>query len=253
MKRLAMQVGVCVAALGLAAAPAGASHSWRGFHWARTANPFTVRLGDNVSSSWDSYLRTAASDWTRSSVLDTRVVGGRAGSGCAPTSGRVEVCSGQYGNTGWLGVAQVWLVSGTHITRGTVRLNDSYFSQPRYNNASERLHVVCQEVGHTFGLDHQSTTGASLNTCMDYYVNTSSSDTRSTHPNAHDYDELALIYAHLDSTRTLGATSVLPDVGPVSPGALAAPAVYETQLAGGVTRVTFVLWVDPARALLGAP
>ena len=40
-------------------------------------------------------------------------------------------------------------------------------------------HVICQEIGHTFGLDHQSETGASLNTCMDYYHDTSASDTKS--------------------------------------------------------------------------
>ena len=32
------------------AAPAAlANHSWGGYHWARTSNPFTVKLGDNVS------------------------------------------------------------------------------------------------------------------------------------------------------------------------------------------------------------
>jgi hypothetical protein len=25
------------------------------YHWARTSNPFTLKLGDNVSSAWDSY------------------------------------------------------------------------------------------------------------------------------------------------------------------------------------------------------
>src|SRR5213593_2466381 len=71
-------------------------------------------------------------------------------------------------------------------------------------------HVICQEIGHTFGLDHQDESGISLNTCMDYYHNTSASDTKSTHPNKHDYDELATIYAHLDSTTTVGQTSKMP-------------------------------------------
>ena len=29
-----------------------ANHSWGGYHWARTSNPFTVRVGDNVTSVW---------------------------------------------------------------------------------------------------------------------------------------------------------------------------------------------------------
>ena len=51
-----------------------ASHSWGNYHWARSSNPFTLNLGDNVSSTWDSYLATTSSDWTVSSVLDTVVV-----------------------------------------------------------------------------------------------------------------------------------------------------------------------------------
>ena len=85
--------------------------------------------------------------------------------------------------------------------------NDYYFgsSTYQYNNEAEKLHVICQEIGHTFGLDHQDESGISLNTCMDYYHNTSNSDTKSTHPNAHDYEELGIIYAHLDSTSTVGS------------------------------------------------
>jgi len=29
-----------------------AHHSWRKFHWARQSNPFTIKLGNNVSSGW---------------------------------------------------------------------------------------------------------------------------------------------------------------------------------------------------------
>src|SRR5262249_21990076 len=72
-----------------------------------------------------------------------------------------------------------------------------------------REHVVCQEVAHTFGLDHQSTDGSSLNTCMDYFSNTGSNagSTLSTAPNFHDFEELAIIYAHLDSTSTVAAAT----------------------------------------------
>jgi hypothetical protein len=123
-----------------------------------------------------------------------------------PTSGRVEVCNGNYGNNGWLGLAQIWL-SGGHIVQGATKMNDTYFTTPTYNISTEKLHVVCQEVGHTFGLDHQDESGASLNTCMDYYHNTSDTDTKSTHPNNHDYEQLASIYTHLDSTTTIGAAA----------------------------------------------
>jgi len=188
--------------------PASANHSWNGYHWARTANPFTLKLGDNTSGLWTGMLGTASSDWSASTVFDTTIVAGSTKPrSCRPTSGRVEVCSASYGNTGWLGLAQIWITGGVHITQGIVKNNDYYFgtSTYTYNNTAEMQHVICQEVGHTFGLAHQDESGISLNTCMDYYHNTSSTDTKSTHPNQHDYDELVTIYSHLDNTSTVGA------------------------------------------------
>ena len=177
------------------------THSWGGYHWARTSNPFNVKLQSNLTLDWPGYFGTASSDWDASLVLNTTNVAGSTGSTtrrkCSMTLGRVVVCNSTYGNNGWLGLASINITGGTHITQGSVKVNDSY----AMNNA-EKLHVMCQEIGHTFGLDHQSTSGASLNTCMDYYSNTSSSDTQSTHPNAHDWDALVTIYSHLDSTKT---------------------------------------------------
>jgi hypothetical protein len=229
VKKLIFVVSLALLAPFALAGSASANHSWGGYHWARTSNPFTIKLGDNVSGLWDGKLVTASNDWTQSTVLNTQVVAGRTKpKSCRPTAGRVEVCSARYGNTGWLGVAQIWITGGTHITQATVKNNDYYFgsSTYRYNNTAEMQHVICQEIGHTFGLDHQSESGASLNTCMDYYHNTSSTDTKSTHPNAGDYDELLCIYdpatrgktltsgshtctgtGHLDSSTTIHATS----------------------------------------------
>jgi len=178
------------------------SHSWGGYHWARTSNPFTLDVGDNVTSAWDSYLNTTVSDWSQSTVLDmNKVAGGATGRRCKGTSGRVEVCNNTYGNNGWLGVASI-SISGSHITQGTVKLNDTYFNTSRYNTPAWRNLVSCQEVGHTIGLDHQDENfdNANLNTCMDY----TSDPTSNQHPNAHDYDELKIIYAHTDSTTTVG-------------------------------------------------
>lgn len=115
-------------------------------------------------------------------------------------------------------------------------------------------HVICQEIGHTFGLDHQSTDGSSLNTCMDYYHNTSAKDTKSTHPNQHDYDELAIIYAHLDSYTTLGAAPAsAAQANFDSPGewgqlvsgaARRGESTYVRDLGNRNFLVTFVIWAN---------
>jgi hypothetical protein len=206
MKKLLLSLAASTALMAGAASPAMANHSWNGYHWARTANPFTVPLGDNLSTSWKDRLGKASTDWSASTVMDTPVVpGGTSGKKCRPTSGRVEVCNASYGRNGWLGLAQIW-VNGSHITQGVAKMNDTYFSMAKYNYVTEKQHVICQEVGHTFGLGHQDESGISLNTCMDYYSNTSDTDTQSTSPNQHDYDELATIYAHLDTSSTLAST-----------------------------------------------
>jgi hypothetical protein len=192
---------------------AAASHSWGGYHWARTSNPFTIKLGNDLSSGWQTYLGTASRDWSVSDVLDTTIVTGQAKPrNCRPTAGRDEICNASYGNTGWLGVAQISITGGTHITQGTVKVNDTYFNTSTYNTLSWRQMVMCQEIGHTFGLDHQDTnfTNTNLGTCMDYTNDPSGTagtngPLANTSPNKHDYDELDIIYAHLDSTTTVGA------------------------------------------------
>ncbi|MGH2608724.1 MAG: hypothetical protein ACRDHF_06495 [Tepidiformaceae bacterium] len=246
--------GAFVLAATLLAIPltAGASHSWANYHWARTSNPFTIKLADNVSSTWDSYLATTSSDWSQSSVLNTTIVpGGSKGRNCRATSGRVEVCNSAYGNNGWLGVAQIW-VKGSHITQGTVRVNDTYFNSPTYNTPAWRNLVMCQEVGHTFGLAHQDEnfTNPNLGSCMDYTNNPGTNQ----HPNAHDYDQLEAIYAHLDSTTTVGAAK-----GSFANAELDSPSawgqavaqdhngksdVFVRHFGKGQKVITFVIWAE---------
>jgi hypothetical protein len=248
VKRILWAALLVGAVAAFSALPASANHSWNGYHWARTSNPFTVKLGDNVSGLWTNMLATASSDWSQSTVLDAPVVpGGTRPKSCRPTAGQVEVCSARYGNTGWLGLAQIWITGGTHITQGVVKNNDYYFgnSTYQYNNAAEMQHVICQEIGHTFGLDHQDESGISLNTCMDYYHNTNAGDTQSTHPNGHDYQELELIYQHRDSFSTVGGTSTgfLPDAVPsFAPATRLNDSTYVDDLGGARKLVTYVIW-----------
>lgn len=233
-----------------------ANHSWGGYHWARTANPFSLSLGDNVSSSWDTYLNTSSSDWSASTVLNTGVVNGRTiNRNCRATSGRVEVCNSKYGNNGWLGVASIW-ISGSHITQGVVKMNDTYFNSSTYNTPAWRNLVMCQEVGHTLGLDHQDEdfNNPPLGTCMDY----TSDPTPNQRPNQHDYDMLEQIYAHLDSITTIKNTlssarfevdhSDLSTLGrEIRTSEDKRTSLFERDFGGGNKVFTFVTWADSSR------
>ena len=255
-------VRVCLAgamAVGIVAS-LSANHSWGSYHWARTTNPFTLQVGDNVSTAWDNHLNVAISDWTNSSVLNlTKIAGTSNPRTCKPRAGRIEVCNATYGNNGWLGIAQIWITGGTHITQGITKLNDTYYNTATYNTPAWRQLVICQEIGHDFGLDHQDEEfgNANMNTCMDYTSNPESNE----HPNNHDYYQLEQIYAHLDSTTTVGS-STLPAAMPPAMGQLpldertqwgqlvkqsanARREVYELDFGGGNKVVTHVFWADP--------
>jgi hypothetical protein len=251
MKRFGAAIAAALTVLAtLIPGTASASHSWGNYHWARTANPFTVELDNNVTSAWSSYLSTASADWTTSSVLNTTVLSGSFGSrtSCTPAIRHVEVCNASYGNTGWLGIASI-SVSGVHITSAYVKVNDTYFAQAQYNTPSYRRLVMCQEVGHTFGLAHQdeNQTNPNLGTCMDYSRNPAGPPNNE-HPNSHDFTQLQTIYAHLDGFSTTVAPAFLTD-SPASWGSRVdgsanreGAATYVRDLGQGQKIITFVIW-----------
>ncbi len=133
---------------------------------------------------------------------------------------------------------------------------------------------MCQELGHTFGLDHTDETfdNANHGTCMDYTNDpdggpggASDTDSSNEHPFQHDYDQLASIYQRLDSTTTVGRTSTknrlpaaaaneadLDDEGPSKWGQLIRKspdgrlALYRKDLGGGHKVFRFVIWTDGA-------
>jgi hypothetical protein len=237
-----------------------AEHSWGNYHWARQSNSFNLKLGDNVSAVWEPILSTSRNDWNRSQVLDTTIVQGQANpKNCRPTSGRVEVCNATYGNNGWLGIAQIW-ASGSHITQAVVKLNDTYFNTPKYNTTAWRNLVSCQEIGHTFGLDHQDEnfSNPNLGTCMDYTNDPAglTQGLNNEHPNSHDYQQLETIYGHTDGSTTIGQTAApaaMNDIELDGPGQWG-KTVRGSRAQGKTTHVldfgnghkvfTFVIWAN---------
>jgi len=180
--------------------PGHADHSWGGYHWARTSDSFDLTLVNSTTSDWDGYVAVAVSYWSTSSKLN--FVEDPSGSTadnvrrrCNAPTGQVRICNLAYGQTGWLGIAGISIDSNNHIVRGYTKLNDTYFASDFYNNPQWKQTVTCQELGHDIGLDHQDDdfNNAPRFTCMDYQ------DPPYPYPNQHDYDELALIYGHLDS------------------------------------------------------
>src|SRR5687768_7623415 len=205
-------VSLAVVLLLVMNAPA-ADHSWSTYHW-RSSGGISLDVGNNLSGVWQPYLTQAIADWNQSSYVDLfDVAGGTRPKNCRPTSGRIEVCNASYGNNGWLGIAQIW-VSGGHIAQAITKVNDSYFNTATYNTAAWRRLVMCQEIAHDFGLDHQDETfnNPNLGTCMDYTNDPDGGGfygPSNVRPNKHDYDQLDTIYRHLDNTSTVGSLGAL--------------------------------------------
>src|SRR5437763_1325578 len=92
-----------------------ATHSWGGYHWARTTPQFTLKLGDNMSADWKPYLSKASSDWNSPSnwnwngaqPLLTAIATGQSNRNCRMVSGTTQVCNANYGFNGWLGLASI--------------------------------------------------------------------------------------------------------------------------------------------------
>jgi hypothetical protein len=104
------------------------------------------------------------------------------------SSGRtdhVNCYAGNYGNNGWLGIAEIRRYSGCTIREGRARLNKTYLQNPAYGyTTTNKKHVACQEVGHLWGLNHQY----AGDTCMNDSILTQPQ------PNAHDQDLVNSIY-----------------------------------------------------------
>ena len=192
---------ICLAALGvvICATPAVADHSWGTYHWARTTNSFGLTVVNSTTPDWDGYVTRAIGDWSASTKLDMLDVASadetKTRRRCQGPDGQVRICNLAYGNTGWLGIAGISIDSAGHITTGYTKLNDTYFTEPFYNNDQWKQSVTCQELGHNVGLDHQDEdfNNTSLLTCMDYQ------NPPFEYPNAHDYEQLETIYGHIDA------------------------------------------------------
>ncbi len=95
----------------------------------------------------------------------------------------------RYGRNGWLGLASIGGISNCVIGNASSRLNDSYLLDTARYSQTAINHVACQEVGHTFGLNHNR---SSSTTCMNDTILTAGNQI-----NQHDRDLLAQIYANI--------------------------------------------------------
>lgn len=196
---------LAAAAMLFASSAAFASHQWGSYHFERDGvDTLTLSIGNNHDAggtpNWSAILGDVVADWGNGT-------GGYGGAhfdtvGTSGGSGNIESYNDNYGDNGWLGLARIWITRGKnkHITRGEALVNDSYVTLAGYDGFDQPVEweqVMCQEIGHTFGLDHNnegSVGGTPDDTCM----NTDIRPLRYPTPNIHDTEMFDSdgMYAH---------------------------------------------------------
>lgn len=155
-----------------------ATHRWGCWKYANyTINWYNGASGDY----WYIYNEEARSDsnsWHNYTDISLTSVS------AAGSSDHINAYAGSYGSTGWLGIAEIQSASGCTVYQGRSRLNRSYLDNGSYTRTNKK-HVACQEVGHLFGLQHNTSTNT---TCMNDRILTAP------YPNSHDQSMINSIY-----------------------------------------------------------
>lgn len=163
---------------GMASATASfASHRWGCWKY---ANYYIRWYNGGTGDYYNIYQEEAKSDsnsWDKYTDLTLAQV---SSSG---TTDHVNAYNGYYGINGWLGIAEILGSSGCTVKNGRARLNMSYL-ESGYSRTNKK-HVACQEIGHLFGLHHNT---SSSSTCMNDSILTAPQ------PNSHDQALINSIY-----------------------------------------------------------
>jgi len=124
--------------IAVVAAPAFA-HNWG--CWTQPDRTVYVRN----TATYSSQAQAAINEWSNDTIINVNNVSYHT---------EVSVYDGNYGSTGWGGLASIESASGCNITHCHSRLN-YYYS---YTSNGKRG-VQCQEFGHCLGLDHSNDGG----------------------------------------------------------------------------------------------
>lgn len=156
------------------------SHNWSNYYWKRESCTLELKVGDchvNNIIDYSSMLEEVINRWNNIPEkedgsgkilksknfelvknLDSYICDENNGA-----DGMIQSFNNDYGNTGWAGLAQIFVLNN-EIIKALSKINEYY----SYTN-DERRHLLCHEIGHGIPLGHQSTDfNLDTHSCMDY-------------------------------------------------------------------------------------
>jgi hypothetical protein len=136
MNRKSVFVAASLLIGGLLGSAAAQAHQWG--CWIQADRNVRLRNTSSLASA-------AINDWNNYTILNISSVG---------SGEETYSFAANSGNTGWGGLATITNYSGCTILRATAQLNTYY----GWSTNGARG-VFCQEIGHTFGLDHSNDGG----------------------------------------------------------------------------------------------
>ena len=118
----------------------------------RDAGGLTLTLLNVLDDDWQKEFETAVADWSESDALTLTVERGKVDNSCTRKEGAMVVCNANFGETGWVGINENSVETGSNrITSSVAKMNEYYL---RNANFYHRRFTMCHEIGHGFGLPH---------------------------------------------------------------------------------------------------
>mmetsp|Transcript_9924 Transcript_9924/g.14033 ORF Transcript_9924/g.14033 Transcript_9924/m.14033 type:complete len:361 (-) Transcript_9924:2472-3554(-) len=154
-------------------------------------NGLSLTIWNALEENWQKEYEVALHDWENGDPDALTLTSRRVNideQACEQTRGVMRVCSGNFGDTKWLGLNEVLKV-GNYIVSSVAKMNEYYLANA---NIYERQYTMCHEFGHGFGLPHtdENFYNRDLGNCMDYTDN----PRNNLHPDRSNYARLAEVY-----------------------------------------------------------
>lgn len=132
-----------------------------------------LEIVNALDDRWTPFFDQAVLDWDNGDPDALSLTTSRSSpdASCKAIDGKMKVCNGNYGGTGWRGINELLYDGGNRILQSVAKMNEYYLDSGASND--ERTYTMCHEIGHGYGLLHtdENFLNSPLGDCMDYSNN----------------------------------------------------------------------------------